>query len=83
MAKVKIYTTDYCPYCRQAKALLELRGVAFEEIQVDRTNEEEWSAMIARSGMRTVPQIYNGDELIGGYQELAELDQKDQLEGLK
>ena len=39
--------------------------------------------MIARSGMRTVPQIYNGDELIGGYQELAELDQKDQLEGLK
>lgn len=83
MAKVIVYTTDYCPYCRQAKALLTRRGVAFEEVHMDRENEAEWQAMIEKSGMRTVPQIWLGEKLIGGYSELSGLDLQDQLASLK
>lgn len=83
MANVKIYTTTYCPYCTAAKNLLKQRGVPFEEVVVDRNNDEEWSAMIKRSGMRTVPQIFHGDVLIGGFDDLSALDKRQGLEHLK
>ena len=58
MPKIEIYTTQYCPYCIRAKALLQAKGVAFEEIAVD-GNPELRRIMSERAGGRsTVPQIF-------------------------
>jgi glutaredoxin 3 len=79
MAKaVKIYTTRYCGYCRMAKQLLAHRGVAYEEIDVtgdDRTRE--W--LVEATGRYTVPQIFIGDDSIGGYDDLSTLDRTGEL----
>ena len=80
---VRVYTMDYCPYCERAKALLKQRGIAFEEIRVDSDDDAQWEELHRRSGMRTMPQIYRDDQLVGGFQELSALDQKDQLSSLK
>jgi len=79
MAKaVKIYTTYYCGYCRMAKQLLESRKVAFEEIDVsDDDATREW--LVTATGRRTVPQIFIGEEPIGGYEELVALDRSGRL----
>ncbi len=82
MAKVKMYTMDYCPFCVRAKALLKQRGVEFEEIKLADDDDAAWDALSKKSGMKTVPQIFNGDQLIGGYTDLAALDQKTQLKDL-
>ena len=74
---------DYCPYCMMAKRLLSKRGIEFEEILVPNDDEAQWNALYARSGMRTMPQIYHGERLIGGYHELSILDGQDQLASLK
>jgi glutaredoxin 3 len=70
---VKVYSTDYCPYCTQAKTLLTGEGIAFEEIDV--TNQPELRAKLSadNNGFRTVPMIFIGDEFIGGFTDLAKL----------
>jgi glutaredoxin 3 len=83
MSKVKVFTKDYCPYCDRAKALLKDKGIAYEEVRLDSSDPEGFMNLVKRSGMRTVPQIFNGDRLIGGYQELAALSAQDGLESLK
>ncbi len=70
----KVYTMENCPYCRQAKALLKQRGIEFEEISVDANDDAEWERLLKVSGMRTMPQIFQGTELIGGYTDLVEWD---------
>jgi glutaredoxin 3 len=74
MARIEVYTTQFCPYCVRAKRLLQERGLAYEEFDVgddDRLREE----VIERSGgRRTVPQIFIAGRAIGGYDELAALD---------
>ena len=61
MSKVRMYTTQVCPYCIRAKALLKQRGVQqIEEIRVD-LDPTQRDAMIAATGRRTVPQIFIGD----------------------
>lgn len=80
---IKVYTMDYCPYCERAKALLKRKGLKFEEIHVDEEDDATWDALYKKSGMRTMPQIFNGEELVGGYTELAALDMKDGLASLK
>jgi glutaredoxin 3 len=77
-AEVKFYTTSYCPYCTQAKALLKKRNIAFEEIDV--THDEAKRAwLVQASGRRTVPQIFINGESIGGSDELHALDRKGEL----
>jgi len=72
--KIEVYTTSYCPFCDAAKRLLKARGLAYTEIDVtDPLKKEE---LKNRTGWRTVPQIFIDGKLIGGYQELAEMDQK-------
>ncbi len=78
MNKVKIYTTPSCPYCVAAKRLLGQKKVSFQEIDVSKGNDFE--DLIAKTGMKTVPQIFIGDELIGGYQELSALEAEGQLD---
>lgn len=81
MAKVVMYSTQYCPYCVQAKALLRHKGVAFEEIDVS-GDEELRSAMVEASGRRTVPQIFINDSAIGGFEELRTLEEQGELDRL-
>ena len=82
MPPVEIYTTPYCPYCLDAKALLKKKNVAFTEIDVSRDRELR-SKMTARAdGRTTVPQIFIGDRHVGGCDDLYALDDKDQLEPL-
>lgn len=71
MAEIEIYTTQTCPYCIRAKALLSKKGVAFREIDVSGGRD----AMTKRAGGRTsVPQIFINGEHIGGCDDLHDLD---------
>ncbi len=82
MAKVEIYTTQYCPYCVRAKALLSQKGVDFHEIKIDE-NPALRSEMISRSnGAYTVPQIFIADTHVGGCDDLYALEANDALEPL-
>jgi glutaredoxin 3 len=81
MSKVQIYTTGWCPYCYAAKALLDDKGVAYDEI--DATDPAVRMDMIQRAhGRRTVPQIFIGDRHVGGYNEIAALERRGQLDPL-
>lgn len=79
MKKVIVYSKDYCPYCTRAKALLQQKSVAFEEINIEGKTEVA-EKLFAQTGFRTVPQIFIGDECIGGFTDLAELEQKGLLD---
>jgi glutaredoxin 3 len=81
MAKVVMYTTQWCPFCVRAKALLKNKGVPFEEVDVS-NDEAERTKMIETSGRRTVPQIFIDDQPIGGFEELAALDREGELDRL-
>jgi glutaredoxin 3 len=82
MAKVTMYSTGACPFCTMAERLLAARGVAaIEKIRVD-LDPGRRDEMIARTGRRTVPQIYVGDRHVGGFDELATLDRAGGLEPL-
>ena len=75
MKSVKMYTTQVCPYCVRAKALLKKRGVEqIEEIRVD-LDPAARGEMLRITGRRTVPQIFIGDTHVGGCDDLIELDQ--------
>ncbi|MFT7723326.1 MAG: glutaredoxin 3 [Roseateles sp.] len=79
MTPVKMYTTQVCPYCIRAKALLKQRGVEqLEEVRVD-LNPAERDAMVQKTGRRTVPQIFIGDTHVGGCDDLIALDQRGEL----
>ncbi len=76
MSLVKMYTTQVCPFCVRAKALLKQRGVEqIEEIRVD-LDPVQRDAMMALTGRRTVPQIFIGQTHVGGCDELVALDQR-------
>ncbi len=76
MAKVRMYTTEVCPYCVRAKALLKQRGVEnIDEIRID-TDPAERQRMMETTGRRTVPQIFIGDTHVGGCDDLIALDQR-------
>lgn len=81
MKRVEIYTKSYCPYCKRAKELLRIKGVAFTEYDVtdDPARERE---MKERSGRDTVPEIFIDDALVGGCSELFDLDEKGELDRL-
>jgi glutaredoxin 3 len=81
MAKVVLYTTQWCGYCAAARELLRSRGVEFEDIDVD-SDRGRRQEMIEKSGNRTVPQIFINDESIGGFTDLAALDEQEQLDKL-
>lgn len=76
--RVRVYSTMICPYCIRAKALLKSRGIQYEEIDV--TGDHSARAwLVQATGRRTVPQIFIGDEPIGGFDELRALDQSGEL----
>ncbi len=82
MNPVRMFTTQVCPYCIRAKQLLKQRGVdTIDEIRVD-LNPSQRDVMIAKTGRRTVPQIFIGETWVGGCDDLIALDQKGGLVAL-
>jgi glutaredoxin 3 len=81
--KVTVYTMDYCPYCERAKGLLKQRGVDFTEVRVAEDDDAMWDELFRRSGMRTMPQIFVGDAVLGGYTDLKAQDDRDKLASFK
>lgn len=82
MAKVLMYCTGVCPYCVRAEHLLKRKGVQeIEKIRVD-LNHELRVAMTEKTGRRTVPQIYINSVYVGGYDDLASLDNAGGLDEL-
>ncbi len=81
MAKVIIYSKTYCPYCDRAKALLKSKGVSFEEHMMD-DKPDELKALMEKTGLRTVPQIFINDQLIGGFTDMDTLNKSGELDKL-
>jgi glutaredoxin 3 len=81
MADVKVYITDYCPYCTRAKGLLRRKGVTFTEIDVTHDPDKRtW--LTETTGQRTVPQIFINDRPVGGADDLYALDREGKLDAL-
>jgi glutaredoxin 3 len=79
MQPVRMYSTEWCPYCQRAKALLKERGVeSFQDIRID-LDPAQRAAMIEQTGRYTVPQIYIGRTHVGGCDELVALDRRGAL----
>jgi glutaredoxin 3 len=81
MAEVVIYTTQVCPYCVRAKQLLSRKGVAYREVDVS-NDVAERTQLVQRTRQRTVPQIFIGEQHIGGCDELYALERVGKLDGL-
>ena len=82
MTDIVVYSKDYCPYCKRAKALLAQKGVTFKNIDVA-IDPKQLGIMIKRSGgRRTVPQIFIGNLHIGGADDLFALDRSGGLDPL-
>ena len=79
--RVKVYTGDFCGYCRAAKRLLDARSVPYEEINVSKIPGAR-EALVERTGWRTIPVIEIDDELVGGYTELVGVDRAGGLKHL-
>lgn len=83
MTKVEIYSKATCPYCDRAKQLLDNKKVKYTEIRVDTSKERYDEMMIrCRNELRTVPQIYINDRLIGGFDDMLALDKAGKLDPL-
>jgi glutaredoxin 3 len=76
-----MYTTDWCPYCARARSLLDTRGVAYTEVDVDAVPGAR-DEMVARGGGDSVPQIFIGGRPVGGSDELHALDAAGRLDPL-
>ena len=83
ISTVTLYTMNHCPFCERAKALLKQKGVGFQEVKLAEEDDAGWDELFAKSGLKTMPQIFHGDTLIGGFTDLAALDVKDGLTSLK
>lgn len=76
-----MYATSWCPYCERARQLLARKNVAFAEIDIESAPEKR-AEMMARSGRRTVPQIFIGEHHVGGSDDLHALEAAHELDPL-
>ena len=80
MPKVEVYCTETCPYCIRAKALLDRKGVAYENISLD-TDPGRRPEMEKRAGgLTSVPQIFIDNFHVGGFDDMAEMDVMGELD---
>ncbi len=82
MPKVEIYTWQLCPFCIRAKALLEKKGVAYQEHSIDGDQDARLAMADRANGRTTVPQIFIDNQSIGGCDELHDLERSRQLDVL-
>jgi len=81
MPRIEMYATAACPYCVRARRLLQHKGVSWEQINVDQEPARR-AEMEQRSRRHTVPQIFIDDRHIGGYDDMAALDERGELDSL-
>lgn len=81
MPDIIVYTSNFCPYCTMAKRLLEKKGAAFTEINVDSKPGLRFE-MMQKTNRRTVPQIFIGEQHIGGFDDLYALETSNELDPL-
>lgn len=79
---VEIYTTEHCPYCVQAKMLLQRKNIAYTEIRIDLDAQKREEMLIRAQGRRTVPQIFIHQRLVGGCDDLYALEEQKKLDDL-
>jgi len=82
MPSITIYTKSWCPYCSAAKKLLDEKGSAFTEIDIEKRPEARAEMIQRANGRSTVPQIFIGEKHVGGCDDLYALDDRGQLESL-
>ncbi|WP_439141703.1 glutaredoxin 3 [Planktotalea sp.] len=82
MKQVEIYTSPLCGFCHAAKRLLTSKGVTFSEVDIAVEPERRAEMMQRANGGRTVPQIFIGDEHVGGCDELYALERAGKLDGV-
>jgi glutaredoxin 3 len=82
MVEVTIYSTAVCPYCIRAKQLLERKGVTFKEVNLSNEAPEVRVELMQRTKHRTVPQIFIGEQFIGGFDQLYALEREGKLDDL-
>lgn len=82
MAKIEIYTKGFCPYCTRAKALLDSKGVTYEEFDITMGGPKRQEMLDRANGRTTVPQVFIDDKHIGGSDDLAALDREGGLDPL-
>jgi glutaredoxin 3 len=80
MPRIEIFTTLFCPYCARAKALLDRKGVPYEEFDAPHGSAARRSAIERSGGRTTVPQIFIGGVSVGGFDDLAALDRAGRLD---
>ena len=78
-AEVKVYSTTFCPYCVRAKQLLESKGVAYTEVNLDKEEPEVRLELMKKTNQRTVPQIFINEQFIGGFDQLYALEKEGKL----
>lgn len=81
MAKATIYTTRFCPFCVRARQLLQHKGADFEDIAVDGDHATR-AKLLEMTGSRTVPQIWIGEDYVGGCDELMRLEHMGRLDAM-
>ena len=81
MPEITMYSTGTCPYCVQAQLLLDRKGVEVNKVMIDQL-PQEFEQMLARTGRRTVPQIFINDQHIGGCDDLYALERQGALDPL-
>ena len=82
MNRVTVFTTEPCGYCRTAKALLDRRGIPYEEVNLGKDPQGR-AELVAKTGMMTFPQVIIDGEPLGGFQELAAADRSGRLADLR
>ena len=82
MKQVLMYTGDYCPHCKSAKALLESKNVDVKEIDVSKDSNKRIEMQKRTGGAKTIPQIFIGDHYIGGNAELQAANKNGELDKL-
>lgn len=80
MKKITVYTMDYCPFCERVKKLFQSKGYKYEEVCLSMDDDAAWEELEARTKYKTMPQVFIGEKFYGGYNDIAALDQKGELQ---
>ena len=80
MAKVEVYSADYCPYCTKAKMLLTNKGVEFIEHDLSGDDAARMALVEKSGGLKTIPQIFIDGQHYGGFDNLAALNKSGELD---
>jgi len=80
MAKVEIYSADYCPYCTKAKMLLKNKGVDFVEHDLSGDDEARIALVEKSGGLKTIPQIFIDGQHYGGFDDIDALNKSGELD---